>query len=70
MDLALNNLKRLICHKPKEPPNQPSSKKLSASSGTFNECTATAFIFLTSHWVVVGVTAIYASINPKVVERS
>ena len=23
MDLALNNLQRLICHKPKKPTNQP-----------------------------------------------
>ena len=26
MDLALNNLERMICHKPKQPTNQPKQK--------------------------------------------
>ena len=30
MDLALNNLQRLICHKPKQPTNKPVKAQVSS----------------------------------------
>ena len=35
MDLALNNLQRLVCHKPKQPTKQPFKHCMSAHLGEF-----------------------------------
>ena len=45
-------------------------KNLSISSSASTECTATTSILFISHWVLEGVKAISAIINPRMVVRN